>query len=476
MSDTLTPDICVIGAGSGGLTVAAAAASFGVPVVLIEKGAMGGDCLNTGCVPSKALIAAAKHAHAFSTGEPFGIAAQVPGIDFAKVNAHVHDVIAGIAPHDSEERFESLGVTVIRAEARFTGRDTVVAGDTTIKARRFVVAAGSSPAVPPIDGLADVPYLTNETVFDLKACPEHMIVVGGGPIGIEMAQAHRRLGARVTVLEAAKALPKDDPENAAVVLDTIRAEGVDLREGVTVKSVAKNAAGIVVTVGTGEGTGERIAGSHILVAAGRRPNLAGLNLDAAGIAADKKGISVDAGLRTSNRRIYAIGDIAGGLQFTHVAGYHAGLVIRSILFRLPVKVKTPIIPWVTYTDPELAQIGLTEDAARKEHGDAVTVITVPFTGNDRARAERRTEGRIKVVAGKGGRILGVSIVGVSAGDLIATWALAVSAGLKLRDLTGFVAPYPTFSEVSRRAAVDYYAPGAKNPWVQRLVRWLRVFG
>ena len=357
MSETLTPDICVIGAGSGGLTVAAAAASFGVPVVLIEKGEMGGDCLNTGCVPSKALIAAAKHAHAFSTGAPFGIAAQVPGIDFAKVNAHVHDVIAGIAPHDSQERFEGLGVTVIRAEARFTDRDTVVAGDTTIKARRFVIAAGSSPAVPPIDGLVDVPYLTNETVFDLKECPQHLIIVGGGPIGMEMAQAHRRLGANVTVLEATKALPKDDPENAKIVLDTIRAEGVDLREGVTVKSVASDGAGVIVTVETGEGTEERIAGSHILVAAGRRPNLAGLNLEAAGIAADKKGITVDAGLRTSNRRAYAIGDIAGGLQFTHVAGYHAGLVIRSILFRLPVKVKTPIIPWVTYTDPELAQIG-----------------------------------------------------------------------------------------------------------------------
>ncbi|MCW2306553.1 dihydrolipoyl dehydrogenase family protein [Rhodobium gokarnense] len=476
MSETLTPDICVIGAGSGGLTVAAAAASFGVPVVLIEKGEMGGDCLNTGCVPSKALIAAAKHAHAFSTGEPFGIAAQVPAIDFEKVNAHVHDVIAGIAPHDSEERFEGLGVTVIRAEARFTDRDTVVAGGTTIKARRFVVAAGSSPAVPPIDGLAGVPYLTNETIFDLKTCPEHLIIVGGGPIGMEMAQAHRRLGAKVTVLEAAKALPKDDPENAKVVLDAIRAEGVEIREGVTVKSVASDGPGIAVTVETGEGAREQIAGSHILVAAGRTPNLAGLNLDAAGIAADKKGISVDAGLRTSNRRVYAIGDIAGDLQFTHVAGYHAGLVIRSILFRLPVKAKTPIIPWVTYTDPELAQIGLTEDAARKEHGDAVTVLTVPFTGNDRARAERRTEGRIKVVARTGGRILGVSIVGVSAGELIATWALVVSAGLKLRDLTGVVAPYPTFSEVSRRAAVDYYAPGAKNPWVQRLVRWLRVFG
>ena len=472
MGEILTPDICVIGGGSGGLTVAAAAAAFGVPVVLIEKGKMGGDCLNYGCVPSKALISAGKHAHTFRKSGAFGIGETEPEIDFRKVHEHVHDVIAGIAPHDSVERFTGLGVRVIEDAARFTDAKTVVAGNVTVKARRFVIATGSSPSAPPIPGLENVSYLTNETVFELTEKPEHLIIIGGGPIGIELAQAHRRLGCKVTVLEAFTPLGKDDPDLAAIVLDHVRADGVEIRDGVTITNVAETPEGISVSL---EGA-ETFAGSHLLVAAGRSPNIGGLGLEEAGITHDKRGITVDAGLRTSNRAVYAIGDVAGGLQFTHVASYHAGLVIRSILFRLPVKENRNVIPWVTYTDPELAHIGMTAADAKKQYGDAVQVLEWTYPENDRARAERRTEGKIKIVAGKGGRLLGVSIVGISAGEIINMWSLALSAKLKIKHLAGFVSPYPTLAEISRRAAITYYTPGLTNPWVRRIIRWLRVFG
>lgn len=475
MAEILTPDICVIGGGSGGLTVAAAAAAFGVPVVLVEKGRMGGDCLNYGCVPSKALIAAAKHADCFRHGASFGIAPAEPSVDFQKVHDHVHDVIAGIAPHDSVERFAGLGVRVIEEAARFVDAGTLVAGDVTVRPRRFVIATGSSPSAPPIPGLDAVPYLTNETIFDLTERPQHLIVIGGGPIGIELAQAHRRLGAEVTVLEAFTPLAKDDPDHAAVVLEKVRGDGVVIRDGVDIANVAETDEGVAVTLRNDAGD-KRIEGSHLLVAAGRKPNVEGLDLEAAGIAYDRGGITVDKGLRTSNRAAYAIGDVAGGLQFTHVAGYHAGLVVRSILFRLPVSENRDLIPWVTYTDPELAHIGLSEKQARERHGDGVRVLTWGYDENDRARAERRTEGRIKVVTDRRGRILGVDIVGISAGEIINMWALAMASKLKIKSLTGFVSPYPTLSEISRRAAITYYTPSLANPWLRRLIRWLRVFG
>jgi pyruvate/2-oxoglutarate dehydrogenase complex dihydrolipoamide dehydrogenase (E3) component len=484
MPTTLTPDICVIGAGSGGLSVAAAAAAFGVPVVLIEKGEMGGDCLNYGCVPSKALIAASKHAHAVREARAFGIEAGEPVIDFQKVHDHVHGVIAAIAPHDSQERFEGLGVTVIRAPGRFTDAATVVAGDTTIKARRFVIATGSSAAIPPIPGLADVPFLTNESVFDLTRRPDHLIVIGGGPIGLELAQAHRRLGAKVTVLEAFGVFGKDDPDLAKVARAGVEADGVVLREGAKVTAVARapratgeggDGEGIAVTIEVGGAT-ETITGSHLLVAAGRKANVEGLGLEAAGITHERRGITVDAGLRTSNRKVYAIGDVAGGLQFTHVAGYHAGLVIRSILFRLPVKENRDILPWVTYTDPELGQVGLTEKAARERFGDTIKVLTFPYAGNDRAQAERATKGLIKVVTDKRGKILGCGVVGKNAGDILNMWAYAIANGQSVRSFAGYVSPYPTLPEIGKRAAVAFYAPSAANPWVRRVIGWLRRLG
>ncbi len=475
MATTLSPDICVIGGGSGGLTVAAAAASFGVDVVLIEKGKMGGDCLNYGCVPSKAMIAAGKHAHAIAEAEKFGVSSGDIKVDFGKVHDHVHSVIGTIAPNDSVERFTALGVKVIETEGRFVSADTVVAGEYEIKARRFVVATGSSPFVPPIPGIDTVDYLTNETLFDRTQKARHLIVIGGGPIGMEMAQAHRRLGSQVTVIEGLKALGKDDPELAAIVLDRVREEGVEIMEGASVTEVAPHGkSGVKVTVKTETGE-QAVTGSHILVATGRAANVEGLGLDEAGIDHDRKGIKVGANLRTSNRKVYAIGDVAGGLQFTHVAGYHAGLVVQQILFRIPAKENRGIIPWATFTDPELSHVGLGEEEARKRHG-SIHVLRWPYAENDRAIAERKTDGLIKIVTDKKSRILGVSIAGAGAGEMINLWALAVTRKMKLSDVRGYVPPYPTMAEIGKRAAITYYTPMTRKPFVRRIIGFLRRFG
>jgi len=475
MPELLRPDICVIGAGSGGLSVAAAAAAFGVPVVLVEKARMGGDCLNTGCVPSKSLIAAGKRAHAIAAARPFGVTAPGAEVAFGDVHRHVHDVIAAVAPNDSKERFGGLGVRVIEGTARFKDARTVAVGDEIeIKARRFVIATGSSPSVPPIPGLAETPHLTNETVFNLTARPEHLVVIGAGPIGLELAQAFRRLGAEVTVLEAAQPLAREDPECAGIVLDALAREGVVVRAGAAVVRVEAADARVKVVVRAGAGE-QVLDGSHLLVATGRRVNTAGLGLEDAGIKYDGGGIRVDQGLRTANKRVYAIGDAAGGAQFTHAANYHAGLVIRNALFRLRVKVDDDLIPRVTFTDPELAHVGLTEAEARRR-GVALRVLRWPYHENDRAQAERETVGHIKVVTDRRGRILGATIVGAAAGELITTWTLAISQGLNIRAFTGIVVPYPTLAEVGKRAAITYFTPSLTSPWVRRIIALLRRFG
>jgi pyruvate/2-oxoglutarate dehydrogenase complex dihydrolipoamide dehydrogenase (E3) component len=443
----LVVDVCVIGAGSGGLSVAAGAVQMGASVALIEKGEMGGDCLNAGCVPSKALLAAAKR------GEPAPY-------------DYVRDVIRAIAPNDSQARFEGLGVTVIRGAARFVCGNRVEAAGRTVRARRFVIATGSRAAVPPIPGLEVVPYLTNETLFRLTKVPEHLIVVGGGPIGVEMAQAHRRLGARVTVLEMATLLPRDDPELVEVVRLALRRDGVDIREGVRIEGVET---GPVVHLEDGG----RIEGSHLLIAAGRRPNVQGLNLDAAGIAHGPQGIRVDARLRTTNPKIYAIGDVIGGPQFTHAAGHQAGIVLRNILFKLPAKVDYKALPWCTYTDPELAWVGLSEEAARAQ--GPIRVLRWPFAENDRARAEGGIDGLVKVIATPKGRILGAGIAGPQAGELIQTWVLAISQGIKLGAVAGMIAPYPTRGEASKRAAGSFFAPMLFGARTRGLVRFLMRF-
>lgn len=474
MAEILTPDICVIGGGSGGLSVAAAAAAFGVPTVLVEKHKMGGECLNAGCVPSKALLAAAKRARLMQRAGPFGVTASAT-IDFAKVYAHVHGVIEAIAPNDSAERFTGLGVRVINAQAKFKDRRTLIAGDVEIRARRFIIATGSTPALPPIPGLDQGPYLTNETVFNLKERPEHLIIIGAGPVGLEMAQAFHRLGSSVTVLEQAAPLAKDDPECAMIVLDQLEREGVVIRSGANVVGISHAGATVTATIEVA-GAEQTITGSHLLVATGRLATIDGLDLDAAGIRADRVGIAVNKKLKTSNRRVYAIGDCAAGqLQFTHAANYHAGLVIRNALFRLPVRVNNDAIPWVTYTEPELAQCGLTEARARKR-GIKFRILRWPYYDNDRAQTELETHGHIKVITRPNGKIIGATIVGAQAGELIASWTLAIAQGLNIRTFTNIVLPYPTLSEISKRAAIDFFAPSLTRPWVRRIIALLRNLG
>ena len=414
---------------------------------------MGGDCLNYGCVPSKALIASAHHAHSMAHAAPFGVANATPQVDYAAAQAHVAEVIDRIAPMDSQERFEGFGIKVIREEGRFVSRTEVEAGGYRITARRTVLATGSSPFVPPIPGLESVPYLTNESLWEMRERPAHLIIIGGGPIGMEMAQAHARLGAKVTVVEAGLALGREDPEMAAIVLETLRLEGVEILENAEASEVRGEAGAIEIE--TKDGT--VLKGTHLLVAVGRRANTASLGLDAAGIEATKTGIKVDDSLRTTNRKVYAIGDVAGGLQFTHVAGYHAGIVIRSAMFGLPARAKTAHLPRATYTAPELALVGLTEVEARNQHGDSLEVVRFPYAHNDRAMAQRQTAGLIKVMVLRG-KPVGVSIAGAQAGELIALWSLAIASGLKMSHVAGMVAPYPTIAEMNKRVAGSYFSP------------------
>jgi pyruvate/2-oxoglutarate dehydrogenase complex dihydrolipoamide dehydrogenase (E3) component len=467
-------DLCVVGAGSAGLSVAAGASQMGARTVLVEAREMGGDCLNFGCVPSKALLAAGHAAHTVRHAGRFGVNGHVPDVDFARVHDHVHEVIASIAPLDSQERFEGLGVTVLRAHASFCGPDEIEAGDTRVRARRFVLATGSRPVTPPIPGLDQVPFATNETIFDKRAAPDHLIVIGGGPIGCEMAQAHRRLGCAVTVLDRGTVLPKDDPELTGIVRAQLEADGVVIHERVQVQAVERAGNGVAVACAV-DGVTSRIEGSDLLVAAGRAPQVEGMGLEHAGVAFDRRGIKVDARLRTTNKKIFAIGDAIGGYQFTHVGNYHAGIVIRNALFRLPAKVDYGALPWVTYTDPELAHVGLTE-AQATEQGHTVEVLRWPFEDNDRARTERETEGLIKVVVGKRGRVLGASIVGPRAGELILPWILAIRERLKIGALANAIVPYPTLSEVSKRAAGSYYTAKLFSPRTRWLVRQLGRLG
>lgn len=465
-------DILVIGAGSGGLSVAAGASQMGAKVVLLEGHKMGGDCLNYGCVPSKALIASGKAAYGQAHSAPYGVANVDPRVDYAAAKDHVADVIATIAPVDSQERFEGFGVHVIREFGHFISPTEVQAGDDVIVARRVVIATGSSPLVPPIPGLDKVPYETNETLFELRDAPKHLLIIGGGPIGMEMAQAHRRLGSEVTVIEGAKAMGNDDPEMAAIILDKLREEGVEIAEDAMAGEIRGKKGAIEVEVKDGR----IFKGSHLLMAVGRKTNTERLNLEAAGIRTKGRGIKVDAGLRTTNRRVYAIGDVAGGMQFTHVAGYHAGLIIRSAVLGLPAKERTDHIPWATYTDPELAQIGLTEAQARKKHGPALEVVRFEYAHNDRAIAERKTTGLIKVMVVKG-RPVGVSIAGTQASELINLWALVLANKMKMSQVAAMVAPYPTIGEVNKRAAGAYFSPrlfdSSKVKWVVGMVqRWL----
>jgi pyruvate/2-oxoglutarate dehydrogenase complex dihydrolipoamide dehydrogenase (E3) component len=475
----LRPDICVIGGGAGGLAAAAAGAAMGVPLVLVEKGRMGGQSLNSGSVPSKALLAAAEHANVLRNGARFGVKVVRSGIDFAAVNAHVRRTIEAVAPQDSSERFGGLGVRVIAGVARFKDAGTVAVDGMTIKARRFIVATGTIPAVPAIPGLNETPYLTPETLFNLTDCPRHLIIIGAGRTGLELAQAFRRLGSDVSVLEAATPLQREDRECASTVLEALVGEGIRLRTGVQIAQVRRVFARVRVVIAKADGTvsagGETLEGTHLLLAAGRRANIDDLDLDAAGIRHEPQRIVVDKRLRTTNKNVYAIGDVIGGPRFTHVATHHAGLVVRNALFRHPVAVDLRAIPRVIFTDPELAQVGLLEDEARA-HAGAIRILRWPYRENDRAAATGATNGHIKVITDRRGDILGATIVGARASENIATWALAIGQRLNIAAFAGLTVPYPTYAEVGKRAAITYFMRGLTSARVRRIIEWLRRFG
>jgi pyruvate/2-oxoglutarate dehydrogenase complex dihydrolipoamide dehydrogenase (E3) component len=465
-------EVCIIGAGSAGLSVAAGLSQLGLRTVLIEHAEMGGECLNTGCVPSKALLAAAKAASHREAPEIPGVSGAPAGVDFAAVKGGVLDVIAAIAPKDSVHRFEGLGVTVLKRAAMFIDSHTVRAGDDTVLADRFVVATGSKPAVPAVPGLSAEKILTNETIFALREKPSHILIMGGGPIGIEMALAHRRLGVPVTVIQKSSILPRDEPELVEILRGLLRREKIDILEGAEVASVRHAPDGVVVTV-RHAGREETIAGSHLLVATGRTPRVEGLGLDAAGIEHTARGIPVDARLRTTQRHVFALGDVIDAPRFTHVAAYQAGIVVRNLAFRLPAKVDYGPLPWVTYTDPELAHVGATEAEARKRHGEEVRIEFVSLAENDRAVAEHRAAGAMKIVVGRRGRILGASILAPAAGELIGLWCLAIKRGLPLRAVADLMLPYPTMSEIGKAAAGQHYRATLFGKTTRRLVRALQ---
>jgi pyruvate/2-oxoglutarate dehydrogenase complex dihydrolipoamide dehydrogenase (E3) component len=463
-------DVAVIGAGAAGLSVTAVAAQLGLRVALIERGRMGGDCLNTGCVPSKALLAAAHAAQAAASAGRLGVRAAVQ-VDWAAVQAHVAGVVAGIAPMDSAARFTGLGAEVIAGQARFVARDALAVDGRRLSARRIVVAAGGRAAVPPIEGLAEVGFLTTERLFSLAQPPEHLLILGGGPIGLEMAQAHAGLGCRVTVVEAGRIAGREDVELAEGLGEVLRGQGVALLEGA---KVARVEAGPVLVLADGR----RIAGSHLLVATGRVANTEGLGLEAGGVEASAAGIRTDTGLRSvSNRRVFAVGDIAdpvgiGPRAFTHVGSYHAGIVVRRALFRLPAKLDYRALPRVTYTAPELAQVGMTEAEARAA-GHDVRVLRWPLAENDRAQAERRTEGLVKLVVTRRGRVLGAGILAEHAGEMVGAWTLAIARRIPLSAMAGMIVPYPTRAEAGKRAAGGFFVARLFSAGTRRLVGLLR---
>lgn len=473
MEEVLNPDLCVIGAGAGGLAVAAAAAQFGVPVVLIEKGRMGGDHLNCGDIPSKALLAAAKRADAVRTAASFGIDVIEAQVDHRGVHDHVHGVIAAVAPNDSIERFTGLGVRVIQANANFLDKNTVEAGRVLVRARRFVVATGSTPIIPSISGLNEVPYLTNETIFDVSERIQHLIILGGGPFGIEIGQAHSMLGSHVTIFDTGDILPNEDPEAIAILRKRLEDTQIMLYPNARVEKVERSGQGVAVHFHKDNET-VIVKGTHLLVAAGRKPNLRTLSLDRAGIAFGEHGIKVNEQLKTTNRRVYAIGDVIGGEQSSHRSAFHASIVIRNALFRQKPDVSAATIPRLIYTTPELAQVGITETEAHARYWRRrIRIYRWPYADIDRAQCERETEGFIKVITKRDGTILGCTIVGAQAGELIQFWVMAMAKDIKIGDLVSLVLPYPTLSELSKRAVYSYYLTKLAKGWTRSLIRFLR---
>ncbi len=469
MSPAGRRDLVIIGGGAAGLVVASVAAQLGLAVTLIERGErLGGDCLHTGCVPSKSLLHAARVAYTVRHAAGAGLEAALSPVDLGRVMDRVHAVIDRIQEHDDPERFRGYGCEVLLGEAaRFVSPHEVEVGGRRIRGRRFVIATGSRPVVPPVPGLEAAAPLTNENVFALRELPRRLVVLGAGPVGLELGQAFARLGSRVTVIERLEGLlPQGEPALAAALRQRLEAEGMVFLTGTTVESVTPGADGQVVLCSDGR----TIEADRILVAAGRRPDVAGLGLDAAGVAAGPHGIRVDRRLRTTQRHIYACGDVCGPYAFTHMAEYQAGIVIGNAVFRLPRRADYRVVPQVIYTDPEYAQVGLTEHQARARGLDPV-VLEFSFSGIDRALTDDESWGGMRLITRRG-HILGASLLGPRAGELIHEVALAMKAGATVGDLSATIHAYPTLAQIHRRTANTFYAGKLFSPATRRLVKWL----
>ncbi len=470
-----TYNVVVIGAGTAGLVTAAGTAGLGGRVALVERGKMGGDCLNTGCVPSKALISSARLIEQIRKAEDWGLLPQEPQFQFEAILARMRERRAKIAPHDSQYRFESLGVDVFRGQARFLSPKEVQIGDLVLKARNFVIATGTRPAIPVVDGLDRTTHYTNETVFDeMRQKPQRLVVLGGGPIGCELGQTFARLGVEVTILQRPhRLLEREDPDASELLLRRLQAEGVNVLTGAAARVVARQERTIRVWADVeGEATRHPIDCDAILIAAGRVPNLENLGLEAAGVAFTEKGVTVNEHLQTSQPHIYAAGDAAGPYLFTHVADSHARTVVRNIL--LPwwkAKREDAVIPWCTYTSPEVARVGLNETEAHRKR-IACDLWKQPLANVDRAVLESEEEGFAKVLTKKGSdEILGVTIVADRAGDLIHEFVLAMKAGVGLRKISGTIHAYPTYAEIARKVA-DQWQKARLTPFAKRLFSWM----
>ncbi len=450
-------DIGVVGAGAAGLTVASGAAQLGARTLLVEQDAyLGGDCLHFGCVPSKTLIKSARAYHMMKNGPRYGLpAVEVPPVDFTRIAARIRSVIDTIQAHDSEERFCGLGVKVNYGSPAFLDDHTVMLNGRRITAAKWVLTTGSSPEVPSIPGLKETPYITNREIFSLDRLPQSMIVLGAGPIAIEMAQAFRRLGTKVTVVQrSGQILSKEDKDMADMVMDVLEREGVEFRLNTSVQSIANLGSTREVNVTTEDGKMERLTAETILVALGRSSNIDGLNLEAAGVESTRKGITVDARMRTNRPHIYAGGDVTGAWQFTHAAGYEGGIIIANAVFHFPRKADYTFVPWCTYTEPELASIGMNEKAA-KAAGIKYEGLMEEFRENDRGLAESEDVGRLKMLLDEKGKPIGVQIFGPHAGELLSEWVAVLSAKVKLSTLAGSVHPYPTLAEINKKVAGDF---------------------
>lgn len=453
-------DIGIIGGGAAGLTVASGTSQLGAKTLLIEKETeLGGDCLHFGCVPSKTLIKSAQVYHQMKHAAHYGLpSVEVPPVDFKSVSDRIRSVIAVIQKHDSQERFCGLGAQVEFGEASFTDEHTVRMGNRSVTAKNWVIATGSSPVAPPIPGLDKTPYLTNREIFYMDRLPESIIILGAGPIGIEMAQALNRLGSQITVVDRAdQILTKEDKDMADEAMAVLAAEGVRFHLDASIESVATKGDRKEVTIKDRDGQSVQLTSDALLVAMGRSANIEGLNLDSIGVETQRTGIIVDPRMRTSQKHIYAAGDVNGGYQFTHAAGYEGSIVISNAIFHLPRKANFTNLPWCTYTDPELASIGMNERFA-KQAGIETKVWIEPFESNDRSLAEGQTTGRIKLVLDKSEKPLGVQILGNHAGELIGEWVAALNAKVKLATLAAAIHPYPTIGEISKKVAGSVFAP------------------